>query len=64
MPRNPIPAVAKPSGSARVRSTADRPPAVADLALANAVHLLRKPVKPAALRAAMAHVASRRLAAE
>jgi signal transduction histidine kinase len=39
--------------------TADRTPAVADLALAHDVHLLRKPVKPAALRAAMAHVALR-----
>ncbi len=37
--------------------TADRTPAVADLAVAHDVHLLRKPVKPAALRAAMAHVA-------
>ena len=39
--------------------TADRSPAVADLALAHDVHVLRKPVKPAALRAAMAHVAIR-----
>jgi hypothetical protein len=39
--------------------TADRTPAVADLAVAHDVHLLRKPVKPAALRAAMSHVAIR-----
>lgn len=39
--------------------TADRTPAVADLAVAHDVHLLRKPVKPAALRAAMSHVALR-----
>ena len=39
--------------------TADRTPAVADLALAHDVHVLRKPVKPAALRAAMSHVAIR-----
>jgi Na+/proline symporter/signal transduction histidine kinase/CheY-like chemotaxis protein len=39
--------------------TADRTPAVAAAALANDVHLIRKPVKPAALRAAMAHVALR-----
>ncbi len=48
--RRPIPAVL---------ITADRTPAVADLAVAHDVHLLRKPVKPAALRAAMAHVALR-----
>jgi len=48
--RRPIPAVL---------ITADRTPAVADLAVAHDVHLLRKPVKPAALRAAMAHVAMR-----
>jgi Na+/proline symporter/signal transduction histidine kinase len=48
--RRPIPAVL---------ITADRTPAVADLALAHDVHLLRKPVKPAALRAAMSHVAMR-----
>jgi signal transduction histidine kinase/ActR/RegA family two-component response regulator len=53
--RRPIPAVL---------ITADRTPAVADLALAHDVHLLRKPVKPAALRAAMAHVAVRAEAAE
>jgi signal transduction histidine kinase len=39
--------------------TADRTPAVAARAMENDVHLLRKPVKPAALRAAMAHVALR-----
>jgi CheY-like chemotaxis protein len=39
--------------------TADRTPTVADLALAHDVHILRKPVKPAALRAAMSHVAIR-----
>jgi signal transduction histidine kinase len=39
--------------------TADRTPAVADLAVAHDVHLLRKPLKPAALRAAMSHVAVR-----
>ena len=44
--------------------TADRTPAVADLALAHDVHLLRKPVKPAALRAAMSHVALRSATAE
>ena len=48
--RRPIPAVL---------ITADRTPAVADLAVAHDVHLLRKPVKPAALRAAMSHVAMR-----
>ena len=48
--RKPIPAVL---------ITADRTPAVADAALAHDVHILRKPVKPAALRAAMAHVAIR-----
>jgi CheY-like chemotaxis protein/anti-sigma regulatory factor (Ser/Thr protein kinase) len=44
--------------------TADRTPAVADMALAHDIHILRKPVKPAALRAAMAHVAIRAEAAE
>jgi CheY-like chemotaxis protein len=48
--RRPIPAVL---------ITADRTPAVADLAVAHDVHLLRKPLKPAALRAAMSHVAIR-----
>lgn len=48
--RRPIPAML---------ITADRTPAVADLAVAHDVHLLRKPVKPAALRAAMSHVAIR-----
>jgi Na+/proline symporter/signal transduction histidine kinase len=48
--RRPIPALL---------ITADRTPAVADLALAHDVHVLRKPVKPAALRAAMSHVAMR-----
>ena len=48
--RRPVPAVL---------ITADRTPAVADLAVAHDVHLLRKPVKPAALRAAMSHVAVR-----
>ncbi|WP_421694675.1 NahK/ErcS family hybrid sensor histidine kinase/response regulator [Aestuariivirga sp.] len=48
--RRPIPAVL---------ITADRTPAVADLAVAHDVHLLRKPVKPAALRAAMSHVTAR-----
>lgn len=48
--RRPIPAVL---------ITADRTPAVADLAVAHDVHMLRKPVKPAALRAAMSHVAIR-----
>ena len=48
--RRPIPAVL---------ITADRSPAVADLAVAHDVHLLRKPLKPAALRAAMSHVAVR-----
>jgi CheY-like chemotaxis protein len=37
--------------------TADRSPAVSDLALAHDIHVLRKPVKPAALRAAMSHMA-------
>ena len=46
--RRPIPAVL---------ITADRSPEVADLAVAHDVHLLRKPVKPASLRAAMSHVA-------
>jgi CheY-like chemotaxis protein len=50
MARRPIPAVL---------ITADRTPAVADMAVAHDVHLLRKPVKPAALRAAMSHVAAR-----
>jgi signal transduction histidine kinase len=53
--RRPIPAVL---------ITADRTPAVADQAVAHDVHILRKPVKPAALRAAMAHVALRASAAE
>ncbi|MFO1123663.1 MAG: PAS domain-containing hybrid sensor histidine kinase/response regulator [Hyphomicrobiales bacterium] len=53
--RRPIPAVLV---------TADRSPAVADSALANDIHILRKPVKPAALRAAMAHVAVKTEAAE
>ncbi len=44
--------------------TADRSPAVADSAVAHDIHILRKPVKPAALRAAMAHVAVRTEAAE
>jgi CheY-like chemotaxis protein len=44
--------------------TADRTPAVADAAVAHDIHILRKPVKPAALRAAMAHAASRAEAAE
>ena len=48
--RRPVPAVL---------ITADRTPAVADLAVAHDVHLLRKPLKPAALRAAMSHVAVR-----
>ena len=48
--RRPIPAML---------ITADRTPAVADLAVAHDVHLLRKPLKPAALRAAMSHVAMR-----
>ncbi len=39
--------------------TADRSPEVADQALAHDIHLLRKPVRPAALRAAMAHVETR-----
>ncbi len=53
--RRPIPAVL---------ITADRTPAVADMAVAHDVHLLRKPVKPAALRAVMSHVAIRAEAAE
>ena len=53
--RRPIPAVL---------ITADRSPAVADAALAHDIHMLRKPVKSAALRAAMAHVAIRAEAAE
>jgi CheY-like chemotaxis protein len=44
--------------------TADRTPAVADIATAHDVHLLRKPVKPAALRAAMSHVMARAEAVE
>jgi signal transduction histidine kinase/PAS domain-containing protein len=44
--------------------TADRTPAVADLATAHDIHVLRKPVKPAALRAAMSHVMARVEAAE
>jgi Na+/proline symporter/signal transduction histidine kinase len=44
--------------------TADRSKTVADEAVAHDVHLLRKPVKPGALRAAMAHVAIRADAAE
>lgn len=39
--------------------TADRSTRVADEATAHDIHLLRKPVKPAALRAAMAHAATR-----
>ena len=44
--------------------TADRSPAVSDLALAHDIHLLRKPIKPAALRAAMSHMAMKTDAAE
>ncbi len=44
--------------------TADRSRKVADAATAHAIHLLRKPVKPAALRAAMSHVAAAAEAAE
>jgi signal transduction histidine kinase len=36
--------------------TADRSITVSDMALAHDIHVLRKPVKPAALRAAMAHI--------
>jgi CheY-like chemotaxis protein len=45
--RRPIPAIL---------ITADRSLAVSDQALIHDIHVLRKPVKPAALRAAMSHL--------
>jgi Na+/proline symporter/nitrogen-specific signal transduction histidine kinase len=45
--RRPLPAIL---------ITADRSSEVADHALAHDIHMLRKPVKPAALRAAMGHI--------
>ena len=53
--RRPIPAIL---------ITADRSPAVADLATVHDIHVLRKPVKPAALRAAMSHLEIRAVAGE
>jgi Na+/proline symporter/signal transduction histidine kinase len=44
--------------------TADRSKAVQDLAAAADVHYLRKPVKPAALRASLAHALAQRVAAQ
>lgn len=44
--------------------TADRSTHVQDLALARDIHFIRKPVKPAALRAAISHAAARVEAAE
>ena len=44
--------------------TADRSRKVAAAAAAHDIHLLRKPVKPAALRAAMSHAAAAAEAAE
>jgi CheY-like chemotaxis protein len=44
--------------------SADRTKQVQDLAIAHDMQLLRKPVKPAALRAAMAHATARAEAAE
>jgi Na+/proline symporter/signal transduction histidine kinase len=44
--------------------TADRSKTVQDLAAAAGMHYLRKPVKPAALRAALSHALARREAAE
>ena len=44
--------------------TADRSPAVRDAAVAMNVHLLNKPVKPAALRALLAQWRASRVAAE
>jgi Na+/proline symporter/signal transduction histidine kinase/CheY-like chemotaxis protein len=44
--------------------SADRTKQVQDLATAHDMHLLRKPVKPAALRAAMAHATAKAEAAE
>jgi Na+/proline symporter/signal transduction histidine kinase len=51
--RRPIPAIL---------ITADRSPAVADLATVHDIHVLRKPVRPAALRAAMSHLEIRAVA--
>jgi Na+/proline symporter/signal transduction histidine kinase len=53
--RRPIPAIL---------ITADRSLAVADLATVHDIHLLRKPVKPAALRAAMSHLEIKAVAGE
>jgi CheY-like chemotaxis protein len=44
--------------------TADRSPAVRDAALAKGVHVLNKPLKPAALRALLAQWRATRIAAE
>jgi CheY-like chemotaxis protein len=53
--RRPIPAIL---------ITADRSPAVADQATVHDIHVLRKPVKPAALRAAMSHLEIKAVAGE
>ena len=53
--RRPIPAIL---------ITADRSLAVADQATVHDIHVLRKPVKPAALRAAMFHLEIKTVAGE
>jgi CheY-like chemotaxis protein len=53
--RRPIPAIL---------ITADRSVAVADQATVHDIHVLRKPVKPAALRAAMSHLELKAVAGE
>ena len=53
--RRPIPAIL---------ITADRSLAVADQATVHDIHVLRKPVKPAALRAAMSHLEIKAVAGE
>ena len=63
--RSSVPCASGPASHIpAVLITADRSPAVADSAVAHDMHILRKPVKPAALRAAMSHVAVRTEAAE
>jgi len=44
--------------------TADRSVAVSDKALSHQIHVLRKPVKPAALRAAISHLEIKAVAGE
>ena len=54
-PRRSIPAIL---------ITADRSLAVTDQATVHDIHVLRKPVKPAALRAAMSHLEIKAVAGE